>query len=337
MSRSQRKDDHMNLALKQTLTTNDFDLIRYYHHSFPELNFEDVDLSTQYLNHNFDYPFYINAMTGGSLKTQELNRKLALLAKKFNLMMIVGSQHAALDDPTLIESYSVVREVNPEGFIVANVNPNASVEEAQRAVDMIEADALSIHVNPAQELTMDEGDRNFSHWLDSIKKIKKALDVPVIVKEVGFGMSRYTINQLYKIGIEHVDVSGKGGTNFIQIENDRSEMKAFDYLQNWGLSTVESLFEAQTFMSKLEILASGGVRHPLDVVKALSLSASAVGMSGHFLRMAQKDEKSMELEMKRFIDDIKKIYLLLGVESTEKLRDTDMILEGRLKGKYEKK
>lgn len=337
MTRSQRKDDHMNLALEQSLKTNDFDLIRYYHHSFPELNFKDIDLSTEYLNHSFKYPFYINAMTGGSLKTQEVNRKLALLAKKFGLMMVVGSQHAALDDANLIESYAIVRDVNPDGFIVANINPNASVEEAKRAVEMLGADALSIHINPAQELTMDEGDRDFSHWLESIKKIKESMDIPVVVKEVGFGMSRYTINQLHKIGIEHVDVSGKGGTNFIQIENDRSEMKEFEYLENWGLSTVESLFEAQTFMSKLEILASGGVRHPLDVVKALSLGASAVGMSGHFLRMSQKDEDVMEAEMNRFIDDVKKIYLLLGVENTRKLLDTDLILEGSLRDKYEKK
>ena len=337
MTRSQRKDDHMNLALKQETRTNDFDLIRYFHHSFPELNFNDVDLSAKYLNHYFDYPFYINAMTGGSLKTKELNRKLAILAKKYNLMMVVGSQHAALDDETLAETYSIVREVNPDGFIVGNINPNASVEEAKRAIEMIGANALSIHVNPAQELAMDEGDRDFSHWLDSIKKIKQAVSVPVIVKEVGFGMSRYTISQLYKIGIEHVDVSGRGGTNFIKIENDRSEMKELDYLENWGMSTVESLLEAKPFMSKIEILASGGVRHPLDVIKALSLGASAVGMSGHFLRMAQKEEETMEKEMERFIDDLKKIMLLLGKRNIGQLIDTDLILEGRLKDHYEKK
>lgn len=337
MTRSQRKDDHMNLALQQGVKTNDFDLIRYYHHSFPELNFADIDLSSEYINHEFKYPFYINAMTGGSLKTKELNRKLALLAKKYDLMMVVGSQHAALDDSSLAETYSIVREVNPNGFIVANVNPNASVEEAQRAVDMIDANALSIHVNPAQELAMDEGDRDFSHWLENIQTIQENINVPIIVKEVGFGMSRYTINQLYKIGVEHVDVSGKGGTNFIQIENDRSEMKELSYLENWGMSTVESLLEAQPFLNKTEILASGGVRHPLDVIKALSLGAVAVGMSGHFLRMAQQDEKIMEKEMERFIDDLKKIMLLLGKEKPSQLTDTDLILEGRLKEHYEKK
>ena len=334
MTRSQRKDDHMNLALQQKLKTNDFDSIRFYHHSFPELDYDDIDLSSRYLNHNFKYPFYINAMTGGSLKTKELNRKLSLLAKKFGLMMAVGSQHAALDDETLIESYSIVREVNPNGFIVANINPNASVDEAQRAIDMIKANALSIHVNPAQELTMDEGDRKFSHWLDNIKEIKNNVKVPIIVKEVGFGMSAHTIKQLKELGIEHIDVSGKGGTNFIQIENNRSEMKELDYLENWGMSTVESLLEARSFMNSLEILASGGVRHPLDVIKALSLGAVAVGMSGHFLRMAQKDESAMNDEMERFIDDLKKIMLLLGKRKVEDLSNTNLILEGRLE-KYD--
>ena len=335
--RSQRKDDHMEFALKQKEKRNDFDLIRYYHHSFPEFNYSDVDLSTTYLNQKFQYPFYINAMTGGSLKTKELNRKLAVLAKKFNLMMLVGSQHAALDDESLVETYSVVRKENPDGFIVANINPNASVEDAKRAIAMIGANALSIHVNPAQELAMDEGDRNFSHWLTSIKKIKEAVDVPVIVKEVGFGMSRFTINQLYKIGIEHVDVSGKGGTNFIEIENNRSELKDLHYLENWGMSTVESLFEAEPFVNKLEIFASGGVRNPLDVIKALSLGASAVGMSGHFLRMAQKDEETMIQEMDKFIEDLKRIVLLVGKSQIRQLGNTDLIIEGRLKERYGKK
>ena len=331
MMRSKRKDDHVELALQQDYKVNDFDLIRFYHHSFPEIDYRDVDLKTEYFGRVFDYPFYINAMTGGSEKTKELNRKLALLAKKYNLMMLVGSQHAALDESSLEDTYRIVRETNPDGFIVGNINPNASVEDAKRAVKMIDADALSIHVNPAQELTMDEGDRDFSHWLDRINEINQALDVPLIVKEVGFGMSRYTVNQLRKIGVQNVDVSGKGGTNFIQIENDRSKKQAFSYLQNWGLSTVESLIDVRPLMNKIDVFASGGIRNPLDLIKALSLGANAVGMSGFFLKLAQKDEEIMYEEMERFIDELKRIMLLLGKKSPHELVDTDLIMEGRLK------
>ncbi|CAM3746584.1 type 2 isopentenyl-diphosphate Delta-isomerase [Erysipelothrix urinaevulpis] len=331
-TRSKRKDEHVKLALAQHEKNNDFDLMRFYHHSFPEINYRDIDLSTHYLGQTFNYPFYINAMTGGSEKTKELNRKFALIAKRYGLMMVLGSQHAALDDKTLEESYRVVRDVNPEGFILGNINPNASVTEAKRAVEMIHANALSIHINPAQELTMDEGDRDFSHWLHRIESINKELDVPVIVKEVGFGMSRYTINQLQKIGIKHIDVSGKGGTNFVTIENTRSEGKRFSYLENWGLSTVESLIEAKPFMNKVEIMASGGIRNPLDVIKALALGAQAVGLSSVFLKMVHdKKEEEMYAEVDQFIDELKRIMLLLGKTNPRELTDTDIIWEGRLK------
>lgn len=332
MSRSQRKDDHMNLALQQQIKTNDFDEIRFHHHSFPNLDFDDINLETDYLNHRFSYPFYINAMTGGSLKTKEVNKKLALLAKRYNLMMVVGSQHAALDDPGLAETYSIVRKVNPDGFILGNLNPNATVEDAKRAIEMLDANALSIHVNPAQELTMDEGDRNFKHWLNNIKAIVEAVSCPVIVKEVGFGMSYETVKQLKDIGVQHVDVSGRGGTNFVAIENDRSISKNLDYLETWGLSTVESLLINRNLMEDLEILASGGVRNPLDIIKALSLGAKAVGMSGFFLRLAHKEASEMVDTMDEFITDFKKIMLLLGAKNPHDLVKTKIILPTRFEG-----
>lgn len=334
--RSQRKDDHVRLALAQKDFHNDFDLVRIVHQSLPNLDYADVDPSVKLFDRQFGYPIYINAMTGGSKKTLETNRKLALIAQKFNLMMAVGSQHAALDDESLIETFRIVRDTNPEGFIIGNVSANASLERAQRAVDMIDANLLGIHINIAQEITMDEGDREFSHWNDNIKAIVQGLSVPAMVKEVGFGMSHQTVKQLIDLGVKTVDVSGKGGTNFIWIENERSENKRFDYLTDWGISPVESLLMNKESQGDVTMLASGGVKTPLDVIKLLVLGAQSVGISGYFLKIAQLDEDDMFKEVENFLHEFKLLMVLLGTRTITDLKQVDVQLLGRLYERYEK-
>lgn len=336
MMRSRRKDEHVELALRQEHSEiNDYGLVRFIHRGLVRLDLKDIDTSSNYLNHDFSLPFYINAMTGGSMKTLETNRKLSRLAKHFGLAMAVGSQHAALNDSSLEESYRVVRSENPDGFIMGNVSANASVEEAIRAVKMIDANALGIHINVAQELTMDEGDRDFSAWEDNIAAIVKALDVPVIVKEVGFGMSSETVQRLIDCGVKHVDVSGHGGTNFIWIENTRSKAKRFDYLSDWGISTVESLLMTKSLHSKVEVFASGGVKTPLDVMKLLALGAKAVGISGHFLHAAQLEEDLMIASIEDFIEDFKRLMLLVGAKGVSDIASCQLQLLGRLGQMYE--
>lgn len=334
--RSQRKDDHVRLALSQGEFANDFDLVRIIHQGLPNVDYDDINTEVKLYGRNFGYPFYINAMTGGSLKTLETNRKLALIAKKFNLIMAVGSQHAALDEPDLAASFTIVRETNPDGFIISNVSANTSLQRAQKAVDMIDADALGIHINVAQEITMDEGDREFSHWHQNIHDIVKGLSKPVIVKEVGFGMSQKTVGELIDLGVENIDVSGKGGTNFIWIENERSQNKRFDYLMDWGISPVESLLMNQRYMDDHNIMASGGVNTPLDVIKLLILGANAVGISGYFLKIAQLEEVEMFEEVERFLHEFKLIMILLGCKRVEDLKNVEIQLLGRLYERYEK-
>lgn len=336
MTRSKRKDDHVALALSQNIESErDFDLMKYVHRSLVRMNFSDVNTQATYLGRDFPYPFYINAMTGGSNKTLETNRKLALVAKQFGLAMAVGSQHAALDDASLIASYRIVRETNPDGFIMGNVSANASVDDALKAVAMIDADALGIHINVAQELTMDEGDRDFTDWESNIKNIVDALSVPVIVKEVGFGMSQETVARLIDLGVSHVDVSGHGGTNFIWIENTRSKNQRFDYLADWGISTVESLLRTRGLQSSVEILASGGVKTPLDVMKLCTLGAKAVGISGYFLKAAQLEEEEMLASIAGFIHDFKLLMVLVGAKSVSSLVYCDYDLLGKLTSYHE--
>lgn len=315
--RSQRKDEHVKYALKQKVTQNDFDKIVLMHQSLPSYDLDEIKLETSYLNHTFRLPIYINAMTGGSLKTQDINKRLAKLAQKHGLAMAVGSQHVALDDKAYEASFKIVRETYPEGFLLSNINPNASVEEAKRAIEMIDANALQIHINPAQELAMDEGDRTFKHWLSNIEAIVKAVKVPVVIKEVGNGLSQETVQKLINVGVKHVDVSGRGGTNFIWIENERSEKQRYTYLEDWGLSTVEALVDNQVHLKDVEIFASGGIRSPLDVIKALVLGARAVGMSSLFLNAV---ENNTEQEIDLFIEDLKKIMLLVDINNVDNLK-----------------
>lgn|SRR5690554_3401832 len=309
MSISKRKDEHIKYALKQDNKTNDFDSIKLEHFSLPEFNFDEVNLQTNYLSFKSSYPIYINAMTGGSDKAYEINKKLAYYAEHFNIPLVVGSQSAALKDPSLINSYKVVREINPTGVIVANVSANATLEEATRAVEMINANALSIHINVIQELVMNEGDRDFKHWQQNIKHIVENLNVPVIVKEVGFGMSKETINTLINLGVKYIDVSGKGGTNFAEIERRRNNNDDLTF-ENLGISTVESLNNAASF--DVTFFASGGIRNALDIFKALHLGASSVGLSAFFLKLTNLDDKEAIEIINKLLINLQKLFVIFN-------------------------
>lgn len=309
MSISNRKDEHLKYAKEQSETTNDFDLIKLEHNSLPLLNYSDVDITSNFLGFKVNYPFYINAMTGGSKQALEVNEKLAKIASHFNLPFVLGSQSAALKDESLINTYKIVRDLNPNGIVVANVNANATLEQAKKAIEMVGANALSIHINVIQELVMDEGDREFSHWQENIKTIVSNVGVPVIVKEVGFGMSKKTLETLKSLGVKYVDVSGSGGTNFSKIERMRNESLDLTF-ENIGISTVESLKNAKD--SGLTIHASGGIRNALDIYKALKLGASNVGLSKYFLKLTELSLSEAISEVERLISNLIKCYIIFS-------------------------
>lgn len=327
MMRSQRKDEHVALALAQPRSNSSFSGMRLRSTSIPEFDVNDIELKTTYFGQEFPYPFYINAMTGGSEKTLEINRKLAHIAHEFGFAMSVGSQHAALDDTSLESSFRVVREVNPHGFIIGNVSANATVDMAKRAVSMLQANALGVHVNVAQELTMSEGDRQFKHWIDNIEAIVASVDVPVIVKEVGNGLDALSIQKLYEVGVKYVDISGRGGTNFVWIEDQRRETPRYTYMHDWGLTTLESLIENQKYVNKMEIIASGGISTPLDVVKALVLGSRAVGISSMFLNITMTDDVS---KLHQFIEDIKHLMVMINKKDVKALKTCEYALDTQL-------
>lgn len=311
---------------------SDFDNIRFIHHSLPEMAVDEADISTSFATFTVKQPFFINAMTGGSDRTKSINEKLAIVARETGLPMASGSLSAALKDPTLIDSFKIIRKVNPNGLVFANVGAGHTADNAKKAIDIMEADALQIHLNAVQEIVMPEGDRDFSDWLRNIESIVKSVAVPVIVKEVGFGMSRETIRKLKDVGVKTIDISGSGGTNFAKIENYRRGSNRFYYLEGYGQSTVISLLEAQEFMKDTEIIASGGIRNPLDIAKTLALGARAAGIAGMFLNMVLNDGVERTIEtINSWKMEIASIMTLLGKRKVSELVTADFVILGEVR------
>lgn len=329
-----RKDEHVELAQRfyKDRAISDFDNLKFVYNSFAEMSVEDVDISTKLAGLDLDFPFFINAMTGGSESTKAVNEKLAIVSKETGIAMASGSLSAALKDEEVRDSFEIIRKINDDGIIFANIGAEYTVEKAKRAVEILDANGLQIHLNIIQELIMPEGDRDFSNWLRNIESIIKGVGVPVIIKEVGFGMSRETMKKLYDVGATAVDISGSGGTNFATIENYRRERGEYGYLEGFGQSTVVSLFEAQEFINDIDIIASGGVRNPLDIVKALSLGAKAVGLSAFFLTMVLENGVENTIErINSWKEEIKVIMTILGRKNLAELLTTDIWVRGDAK------
>ncbi|WP_323703767.1 type 2 isopentenyl-diphosphate Delta-isomerase [Mammaliicoccus sp. Dog046] len=326
--RSRRKNEHIQLALDTYQTAGtDFDKVQLIHQSIPSINKNQIDLSARFPHFTFKYPLYINAMTGGSERATEINKQLAQIAKACEIPMAVGSTHSALKDPNAASSFTIVRDAHPDGIIFSNVGADIPYEKAKKSIELLNADALQIHVNAPQELIMPEGDTQFENWLTNIQEIQENIDVPVIIKEVGFGMSAETIQKIKDIGIQYVDISGRGGTNFAIIENERRPLKDMAFLNQWGQSTIQSLLEAKLLNADINILASGGVKNPLDAIKALVLGAQAVGLSGYILKYLEESGVDETIEhMKQFIEQMHVIANLLNASQLSDLKSVGYVL-----------
>lgn len=313
---------------------NLFNNIFLQHNALPELNLIDIDTGTEFLGKEISYPIIINAMTGGTEFTRDINKDLSLLAREFNIPMAVGSEDILLcENDACRDSFRIVREnVGPEGVVMANLNGLASLDDVKEAIDVIEADAIQIRLNPAQELARTEGEREFTGILKNIENIVQNIDKPVIVKEVGFGISKDVAERLYNVGVRYIDVSGHGGTNFIEIENLRNINMDLGELYSWGVPTALSLIKCRELPDDLKLIASGGIRTSLDIVKSIILGAKVVGISGEILRYLVHGGYD---NTKRYLDEtvykLKMIMLLLGKRNMEELKDTDYKIYGKLK------
>lgn len=332
--RKYRKTEHIENFLRSTYVGDPlFSDIFLYNDSLPEINYEEIDTSVNFLDKEVKFPLMINAMTGGSNLSEEINRSLANVALEYDLPMAVGSQTIALEDEDSRKSFAIVREIIKDGIVISNLSGFSSTEDAKLAVDLLKADAIQIHLNPAQELVQVEGERNFCGILNNIEKIVKKSEVPVIVKEVGFGMSQKTVKKLHDVGVKYVDISGYGGSNFFEIENLREPNADISDLFSWGIPTALSLIEAKKLAyDDMYLIGSGGIKTSLDIVKSICLGAEMTAISGEILSYIVRGGYEYTL---KYIDGLmektKMLMMLNGAKNISELQNLDYKVTGKLR------
>ena len=310
-----RKADHIRINLEENVAFNQLTtgLEHYFflHQALPELNLDEVSTTTQLFGKRLSTPLLISSMTGGTAEARQINRTLAAAAQEAGIAMGLGSQRAGVEDPSLADTYRV-RDVAPDVLLFANLgavqlNYGYGLDQCHRAIDMIEADALILHFNALQEAVQPEGDGNFAGLLAKVEAICRALPVPVIAKEVGWGFAEETARQLASAGVAAIDVAGAGGTSWSQVEMYRAptarHARVAGAFIDWGIPTAVSIQYCRTAAPNLPIFASGGIRNGIDVAKCIALGANLVGFAGEFLRAANKGGVDGVVELAATITD----------------------------------
>ncbi|TYO97330.1 isopentenyl-diphosphate delta-isomerase [Desulfallas thermosapovorans DSM 6562] len=316
------------MELPEVLHHSGFADLLLVHNALPELDWDKLDTSCSFMGKKLKAPLMINAITGGHSGVLGINRELARAAAFTGIAMAVGSQRAALDDPAVRDTFSVAREFNPEGLLLANLSALCTLEQALEAVEMINADGIQLYLNVNQELAMPEGEMNFSGVLENIRNLAANLPVPVLVKEVGCGMARETVAALADAGVRYIDVSGWGGTNFAAIEGRRGG-KGGIALERWGIPTAISLLEALNAGKTISVVASGGVRTAEDAAKALTAGASLVALAGPFLRVLKKrGPEGLVHYIGELISGLKRVMMLTGASHMAALARRPLVITG---------
>ncbi len=335
---SDRKVSHLTLCAEQDVEGRRSTLleeVHLFHEALPELSWHDVDPSVELFGRRLAVPILISGMSGGADVAAEFNRSLASVAQKSGFAMGVGSQRAMLMDHAAAESYRV-REVAPDILLLANLGAvqarEAGLEAIERLIREIGADALCLHLNPAQELVQDEGDRDFRGCLAAIGELVGELPIPVVVKETGCGLSPTTLHRLRSMGVEWVDVAGRGGTTWTGVEALRGSARQQALgaaLREWGIPTAASLLYAQR--AGLRAFASGGIRDGGDIVRALALGAEVAGLALPFLRAhARGGSKALAEEASRLTEAVRAMMLLTGARNVGELRRVPRVLGAEL-------
>ena len=333
---NQRKMEHLRISLEEdvrfrSLTTG---LERYHfvHQALPEINRDDIDLSSTLLEKTLSAPLIISSMTGGTEEAETINKNLALAAQTHGLGMGVGSQRAALEEPNLAHTYQV-RDVAPDILLLANLgavqlNYGYSVEHCQRAVDMIEADGLILHLNPLQEALQPEGNTNFSGLLAKIEAVCRGLSVPVIVKEVGWGISEEVARRLMNVGVAAIDVAGAGGTSWSEVEMYRVDSETLRRIAaafaDWGIPTAESIQMVRQGAPGVTLIASGGIRTGVEAAKAIALGADAVALATPFLKPATVSSEAVSEKIKEILEELRTAMFCVGTRNLQELKSVPL-------------
>lgn len=330
----QRKADHIRLNLKEDVrfreVTTGLENYRFQHQALPEIDLASIALNTRFLGKPLRLPFLISSMTGGTDKARHLNLNLARAAQACGIGMGVGSQRAAIEDHQLAESFRV-RHVAPDILLLANLgavqlNYGYMVDDCRRAVDMIQADALILHLNPLQEALQPEGDGDFSSLLSKIEAVCQGLDVPVVVKEIGAGLSARVVRRLKNAGVAAVDVAGAGGTSWSRVEmhrarTERARRVAAQFI-DWGIPTAEAIRQARRAAPDLPLIASGGIYTGIDAAKAIGLGANVTAMARPFLKAAAVSAEAVQETTEELAQTLRVAMFCIGASNLAALKNT---------------
>ena len=327
---SDRKLEHLMLCRNNDVEyrkKTGFEDIEFIHKALPEVNKEEIDISTDFFGKKMDAPIIISAITGGHPASLKINRELARAAGKLNIGMGVGSQRAAIENPELVPTYTVVREEAPSSFLIGNIGA-PQIELAEKAADMMDADALALHLNPLQEVIQPEGDVDATGYTESIREISKNLKLPVIAKETGAGISGQDAHTLEKAGVSAVDVAGSGGTSWAAVETYRAKDRYLgDLYWDWGIPTAISTVEVCESVN-VPVISSGGIRTGLDAAKAIAIGADAVGIALPLLKDAYVGHEAVITRLEKFKEELRVAMFLVGASNLEELRNSEIIIKG---------
>jgi|SRR5690625_298463 len=334
---NQRKTEHIRLCLTDQVEgvnkSTGLEGISFIHNALPEINFNDISLTTDFLQKQLKAPFLVSSMTGGSALATEINLNLAVASEEKGWAIGLGSTRALLESTAYEDSF-LIRKQAKTVPVIANLgavqlNYGYGVDECQRIVDATEADSLVLHLNSLQEVVQDGGDLNFDQLLPKIEEICKKLSVPVGVKEVGFGIDGTVAKKLYDVGIHYVDVAGAGGTSWSQVEKLRTKdplrEAAAEAFNSWGLPTKDCLVSVRSALPKVPLIASGGMKTGLDAAKALTIGADVVGYARTLLKAATESVEEVINVMDQIEFELKMAMFGIGVKTLEELKNTNRV------------
>lgn len=328
---SDRKLEHLLICENYDVSfknkTNGFEDIELIHNVLPEIDKQEIDLSTFTFGKKLDSPLFITAITGGHPAAKEINKQLALAAENNNIALGVGSQRAACEHPELEDTYTVVRENAPNCLLVGNIGA-PQLNLAEKVVEILDADILAIHLNPLQESIQPEGDLDARGYLDLISQITNSFNIPIIAKETGCGISAESAEALVQVGVDFIDIEGAGGTSWAAVETYRAEDRYLgEVFWDWGIPTAVSTVEVTNAID-VPVISSGGIRSGLEAAKAIALGADAVGMALPFLKNSTSQEQLNKF-ISRFNESLRISMFLVGASNIDELKESKLVIRGK--------
>ncbi|MDU1828445.1 MULTISPECIES: type 2 isopentenyl-diphosphate Delta-isomerase [Anaerococcus] len=330
--RRERKDQHIENYLRTRSGENTLlEDVYIEHYAISDISLDEIDTSIEFMDKTIAMPLMIDAMTGGGSSSESINEDLSSICESLNIPMAVGSESIAISDTDSRESFELVK-VKEDLLRIGNLGFERDFDDFVFARDLIDAHAMQVHLNLAQELVMKEGDNSYHSSLGLIKDLVENFNYPIIVKETGSGISKAVAEKLVDVGVRYIDVAGKGGTNFIEIEDLRDFEIDYSDLYNWGIPTAKSIIDVRSISDETFIIASGGIRTAMDVVKSIIIGADMAAMTGEVLNyLLHGGYEACEDFLKEIQHKIKIIMALLGVKNIKELKKVDYKLVGELK------